>query len=455
MSEKRRTPKNLHYHQVGRGLPQFECAGRNRKIARSELLELPLFRKSLMCRDATPKRPCLVSLTLLLLPIALTSCRVGTASSADVLFTTVVIHTGGDLEAVAVADVDHDGTPDIIAANLNSRTVTVLLGDVKRHFHPASGTPFPAGHLPHDIGIGDFNGDGNLDLLIPNHQTPYVTLLLGDGKGGFRPALHSPFVTHSHPHPHGVVVGHFCGNDKPLDAVIDRWGSEQIELLLGDGKGNLTNGPMFPAGPDSVSSLRSADLDKDGTPDIVMPDTAIGRWNSNTVSVLLGDRKCSFHPAPGSPFAAGAVPRSVAVGDFNNDGNPDLVSIPYGPEMHDPYKIAATVLLGDGKGGLTPMRGSPFLLPGCASPYRVAIADVNGDGIEDFVVTCMRSDRVLLFLSRKNGAYQIAPVNVPDGRSGGVPAERGVALADLTGSGKDDIIVTNGSAGTITVFFSR
>src|SRR5271170_6766639 len=259
-------------------------------------------------------------------------------------FATVVIPAGGDPDAIAVADLNHDGAPDIAVANPESGTVTVLLGDGKGHFQKASGSPFAAGHLPSDIGIGDFNGDGHPDLLIANHQTPYLTLLLGEGHGSFRPAPHSPFVTTARPHPHGVVVGHFCGRNEPLDAVIDSWGSGEVELLPGDGKGNLRNGPKFPAGPGSDMPLRTADFNRDGAPDIVMPDTDIGHWNANTVSVLLGDGRCGFRSAPDSPFPAGAVPWSVAVGDINNDGIPDLVLIPYGPQVHDASKVAATVL---------------------------------------------------------------------------------------------------------------
>jgi hypothetical protein len=227
-------------------------------------------------------------------------------------------------DAIAVADINHDGAPDIVVANPESGTVTVLLGDRTGRFLKAPGSPFPTGHLPSDIGVGDFNGDGYPDLLIANHQAPYVTLLLGDGRGGFHPAPHSPFTTNAKPHPHGVAVGHFCGPGEPLDAVIDTWGSSEVELLLGDGKANLRNGPRFPAGPGSDMPLRTADFNRDGAPDIVMPDTDIGRWNTNTVSVLLGDGKCGFRPAPGSPFTAGPVPWSVAVGDINNDSIPDL-----------------------------------------------------------------------------------------------------------------------------------
>jgi FG-GAP-like repeat len=220
------------------------------------------------------------SLFVVMLPMAAGMSQ--TRGTDDARFTKMVVPTGGDPDALAAADVNHDGAMDIIVANLEQGTVSVLLGDRKGHFHHSPGSPFPAGHLPNDIGIGDFNGDGHPDLLIANTQTPYVSFLLGDGTGRFHPAPHSPFATNAMPHPHVLAVGHFCGRGEPLDAVIDSWESGEIELLIGDGKGNLRNGPKFPAGPGSDMPLRSADLNGDGAPDVVMPDTAIGQWTANT-----------------------------------------------------------------------------------------------------------------------------------------------------------------------------
>lgn len=381
-------------------------------------------------------------------------CAAQAPGGGNAALTTVVIPVGGDPDAIAVADVNHDGIPDILLANPEAGTVTVLLGDGKGNFRKAAGSPFPAGHLPSDVGIGDFNGDGNPDLLIANHQVPYVTLLLGDGRGGFHPAPHSPFTVDVKPHPHGVAVGYFCGPNRPLDAVIDSWGTAEVELLVGDGRGDLRNGPRFPAGPGSDMPLRSADFNGDGKPDIAMPDTGIGRWNANTVSVLLGDGQCGFRPARGSPFPAGAVPWSVAVGDLNHDGIPDLVLVPYGPQVRDPRQIAATVLLGDGRGGFHPMPGSPFALPGCTSPRRVAVGSVFGNALPDFAVTCADSSTVLLFSGQKTGGFHLSSIEAPSGASGR-PAERGILMADLLRRGRDDIIVSNGDAGTITLLFAQ
>jgi hypothetical protein len=391
---------------------------------------------------------------LAVVAMLLPACRAQRQAITNGQFTTRVISVGGDPDAIAVADINHDGNPDIVLANPESGTVTVLLGNGKGQFEKAPGSPFAAGHSPVDVGIGDFDGDGHPDLVIANHQAPYVTLLLGDGHGGFHPAPHSPFPVDAKPHPHGVAVGHFCGPDKPLDAVIDSWGSGEVELLLGDGKGNLGNGSRFPAGPGSDLPLQAADFNRDGILDIVMPDTAIGRWNANTVSVLLGDGRCGFRAAPGSPFPGGAVPWSLAVGDINNDGVADLVLLPYAAEVRDSRQVAATVLLGDGRGGFHPMAGSPFALPGCANPRRVAVGNVFGDKLHDFAVTCMNSTTLLLFGSRKDGGIQLSTLEVREGVSGS-PAERGIAMADLLKRGRDDIILSNGSAGTITILFSK
>ncbi|HUJ32708.1 MAG TPA: VCBS repeat-containing protein, partial [Candidatus Acidoferrum sp.] len=382
-----------------------------------------------------------------IMPVILT-LGIITASFASARFTVVpippdfdvkVIPVGKGPAPIAIADVNHDGKPDIIAANTDDQTISVLLGDGKRNFAPAPGSPFACGKGPNDIAATDMNGDGNLDLVIANTGTPYLTILLGDGKGGFKPSPHSPFATESHPHVHGVAVADFTGDGKP-DVATDSWGRDEILMMPGDGEGNLIlPGTAFHTGKRPYQRLRSADFNKDGNPDIVTTDLG-----GNTVTILLGDGKGGFRGAPGSPFPAGVYPWGVAIDDLNKDGNLDLAVIPYDAEIHDPKQLGVSVLFGDGKGSFATMPGSPLSLVGCAGPDRVATGDINGDGFRDIVVSCAQNDKLFFFLGAKNGAYQVSTRGVPTGWSG-------LAIADLDGDGKDDIVVSNNSAGTITV----
>jgi hypothetical protein len=181
------------------------------------------------------------------------------------------------------------------------------------------------------------NGDGNPDLVIANHQTPYVTVLLGDGKGGYKPSAHSPFATKSYPHPHGVVVGDFMGVGKPA-VVTDSWGNREILLIPTDGKGNLIlPGRFFAADLHTDSGVRAADFNKDGNLDVVTVSQGTG-----TVGLLLGDGKEAFRKAPGSPFPAGDTPWMLAIGDVTGDGNADVAVIPYERDIRDRRKLGVT-----------------------------------------------------------------------------------------------------------------
>ena len=373
---------------------------------------------------------------------AMTACMVYfSVPSLD--FDSTVIRVGKAPAPIAIADVNHDGKLDIIVGNTEDATVSVLLGDGKGRFQPAPGSPFPCNANPNDIAVADMNGDGHHDLVIANTQTPYITILLGDGKGGFKPSAHSPFATRSYPHPHGVVVGNFSADGKP-SVITDSWGHDQILLIPSDGKGNLIlPGRFFAADLHTDSGVGAADFNKDGNLDIVTVNQ-----RDDVIGLLLGDGKGGFRRAPGSPFPAGDTPWYFTVGDVNGDGNPDVAVVPYERDIRDPKKLGVTILLGDGKGRLTSMRGSPFSLAGCAGPSRVAIGDINGDGLGDVVVSCAQNDKLFFFLSTKDGSFQTSVRSLSTGWGG-------LAIADLTGNGKDDVVVSNNKAGTITILFSK
>ena len=250
--------------------------------------------------------------------------------------------------SVEIADLNGDKIKDLIIANAEDSSVTILLGIGKGNFREAKGSPFPAGYMPNDIAIADFNKDGKPDLAFANHDRKYVTVLIGDGKGGFAPIKGSPFYVEVTPHTHGIAAGDF-NSDGNLDLLTDSWGNNRLAILFSNaGHGFTRPAKYVSVGKHPYQRVRTADLNKDGNLDIVTTNL-----DDNSTTILLGDGKGNFHEPEGSPFPSGDSPFGVAIGDINMDGNPDLAII-NSPSItaENKGRDGLTILLGNGKGSL-------------------------------------------------------------------------------------------------------
>ena len=287
---------------------------------------------------------------------------------------------GATPQSVAVGDFNGDGNPDIVTANSGDNTLTILLGDGSGGFTAAAGSPIAAGTTPQSVAIADVNGDGMPDIVTANNGANDVTVLLGDGTGGFTAAPGSPFPLGLFPQ--SAAVGDFNGDGKP-DIVAADSGNNTVRVLLGNGFGGFAGGGAFNVGsfPQSVAV---ADLNEDGKLDIVTANSG-----NNTITVLLGNGAGGFSAAAGSPFAVGTDPQSVAIVDINGDGEPDIVIANSGSNT-------VTVLLGNGAGGFSPASGSPFAAG--TTPISVATGDFNGDGRPDIAVADIGGSAVTVLL---------------------------------------------------------
>jgi uncharacterized membrane protein YphA (DoxX/SURF4 family) len=344
--------------------------------------------------------------------------------------TSVRFATGRGPGSVEIADFNRDRCADIAVANETSNDVTILLGDCKGGFRRSPGSPFPAGPSPNDIAIGDFNRDGTPDLAFANHEQKFLTVLLGDGRGGFTPAPGSPFAVEVRPHTHGVAAGDFDG-DGNLDLVTDSWGTDQLEVLLGDGKGKFkTPGIFLPVGKHPYQRVRAGDVDGDGKADIVA-----GNLEGDNVSVLLGAGRGTFRQPPGSPFPCGDSPFNVAIGDVNGDGKADLAVVDSPGSTSDRHgREGLAILFGDGAGGFRLVPGSPFAAG--PRPNRVAIGDMNGDGIGDVAVSSPDGHTVTIWLMGRQGTRSSSLIPI-DGEP------KGVAIADLNGDRVGDLVIAD------------
>jgi hypothetical protein len=383
---------------------------------------------------------------LILAAIATTAnCQVPSSGTASTTAADLRFPTGTAPGSVEAADFNGDGKFDIVIANEQSSNVTILLGDGKGGFRQAKGSPFSAGQLPNDIAIGDFNRDDKLDLVVANHETNRLTVLLGDGTGGFAPAPNSPITVEVKPHVHGVATGDFDG-DGNLDLVTDSWANDQILVLFGDGKANFrTPGTLVRAGKRPYQRHRVADVNGDGKADIITTNVFT---EGNNVTVLLSDGRGGFKQPTGSPFASGDSPFNLAVGDVNGDGAIDLAVVNSPSSMAEGHgKDGLTVMLGNGNGGFTMLAGSPLATG--KTPNRIAIGDVNGDRVNDIAVSSPDGNNITLFLmSRKGTVASSSTIAV-----GGKP--KGLAIRDLNDDGKADIVVTNNGDNVVTIMLSK
>ena len=346
-----------------------------------------------------------------------------------------VIHLGGcQPGALAAADFNGDGKLDLAVGCDASENLIVLLGDGRGGFR--TGGTFSGGPNPAEIEAADFDRDGKVDLAIANHGVALVTILRGDGKGGFRPAPGSPLSVRSKPHPHTIAAKDVNG-DGFLDLVIDSWGENRLTILPGDGKGGFSApGSPVEAGRKPYRNLRVADLNGDGRLDIVVPNLV-----ERGVTILSGDGRGGFRGAERPPIPAGPAPFSVAVADVNGDGKPDLLLENYSGQISDPSGDALTFLLGDGRGGF---RLGDRIAAGRA-PGNVEAGDVDGDGIADAVMVNAGSGDITVAFGGPGGLAQSRTVNVPGaGRSWRVLVADldGNGRADAVTASQEDHTVT-------------
>jgi len=347
---------------------------------------------------------------------------------------------GGHAGAVAIADLNRDGKPDIIAARIDTGTVSVFLGDGRGGFARAPGSPFMAGNNPEDLAVGDFDEDSHLDVVVANHETSYLTLLFGDGKGALAPASQSRIPISSRPHPHGVEARDFNG-DRHLDLAVESRDENAVLIYLGDGQGHFAqDSKRLSVGRGPYWKLRSGDLNNDGKDDLVTTDN-----EGSSISIVYADRSGKFQPA--KHIATAQAPFAIAIGDVNADRYPDLAVVHRRGDSK-PDLDALTVLLGRGNGVFVAAPQSPWNIG--TSPTAIAIGDFDGDGIGDIAIASMGSNNVTVLLGSRS---ELRRANTSQYAVGQAPTA--IALGDLNGDGKADIVTGNWGSGNVSVVLGR
>jgi FG-GAP-like repeat/Putative Ig domain len=296
--------------------------------------------------------------------------------------------------SVVVGDFRGQGKPDLAVAQ-NGNEVYIMLANGDGTFTQAAGSPVIVPRAPWDtlfnplmvfIAEGDFNNSGKLGLAVANLSEENVLILLGNGDGTF--AIPTSFVNSGGNYTNSLAVGDFLGNGNLDLAVANSPTGLPIDIVLGCGDGAFNQGPISGNGNLASAYMPAVgDFNGDGKLDIAVTGGGYGLNTVNAVTILLGNGDGTFSLAHNSTFATGSDPGAIVAADFNGDGKLDLV-------VANQDDSTLTILLGNGDGTFTPATGSPVAVG--INPDALAAADLNSDGKLDLVVANDSSLTILL-----------------------------------------------------------
>ena len=288
---------------------------------------------------------------------------------------------------------------------------------------------------------GDFNGDGLLDIVgttPDNLGTGYsidasATAMLGDGNGNFKAAAAADLGKTTPVTP--VEVGDFNG-DGVLDVAVgvsptaSGLPATNIMILLGKGDGTFSVGQSLATGGD-FSSFVVADFNADGIPDLAVLNNA-----SDLVTIFQGNGDGTFTASSAAPSPTGVYPLAMVAGDFNKDGIPDLAITSGSANANG----ILTILLGKGDGSFTAgWSTTTGVYPSC-----ITVGDFNGDGNLDLAIgngNGTVAGTVTIVLGNGDGTFsQTAESPITTTTSPGTSV-RAISVGDFNGDGKLDLLL--------------
>jgi hypothetical protein len=323
--------------------------------------------------------------------------------------------------SIALGDVNNDTYVDMVTASFGGCNFSLRLGNGDGTFGPES--VFGYADTPNAVVLSDLDCDGALDLISVNYyagsNNDSVTVMRGNGDGTFQSSVNYYGGTQYNC---GLAVGDVNGDTFPDIVTTSEW-DYTVKVLINNGDGTFGAAAAYAPGA-CPTGVALADLDGVNGLDIVTAN-----YYSSGLTVQFNNGDGTFGPATG--YWAGGSNTAVAVADFNGDGACDVATV------NEQYDATVSVLLNRGDGTLTPP--ASYRVMGI-NGESLAVGDVNGDGAPDLVAGAVYdfgygAGRLAVFLNDNNGAGTFGIGELQSSANG----TYGVAVNDLNGDGTLDI----------------
>jgi hypothetical protein len=383
--------------------------------------------------------------------------------------------------AMFSGDLDGDGDPDIAVVNEYGSSISVFVNDYDhagafRHLENPTGIApddsvfaknFPTGLYPTGGGLGDFDGDGHLDVVTANYHGNSISLLFNTGTGllNARPTVNyttltcrgDPSKLEGCAETSNLAVGHL-NNDGALDVVASNPQRASISLFLGHpGAGGRGDGTLDPAidipvginGASNPYSVAIANFNppktgEDNKDKDTFDDVAIGDDLTGKVIVRLSNGDGTFQPEVEYEIR-GTRDYILLATDINLDGNMDILCANRGSD-------SVSVLLGRGDGTfrkaiVTSVRAAMAPKTRNYAPYAIAVGDFNKDGVPDVITPNFMADSATILIGVGDGTFEPA-IEVP---FNGPTTPYGVTTGDFNHDGKVDFATANAGSNDLLV----
>ena len=334
---------------------------------------------------------------------------------------------GKNPTTITPLDINQDGVTDLMATNVSSNTLSILIGNGDGTFRDQ--VQLHVCQEPRSLATGAFNSDPYPDIVLACAGGDQIAVLFGRADGKFDEGPQYPV----HRTPVSIASDDVNG-DHFADLVV-ALRNDKIKVFLGQGNGEFKHGAQYEYG-DTPTSVALSDLNGDGKIDLVVTN---GGPMSNAVSIWLGNGDGTFQPP--TDYRSGRRPLGVSFADFNNDRIRDLLVI-------NGERDSFSTFLGNGNATFQAGHDSGAN----AGPNFGVSRDFNGDHRADVAIVNLQSSDLSILFGRGDGTFEYPPRNY---RTKAGPFA--LALYRVTSSEVEEpgLVTADNGDGTVSIFLNR